>query len=135
MCSKKLTMRAQVHYHQVDQMGIVHHAQYAYFLEQARIQWLTDQGISYAALEKDGILLPLRDISIHYSQPLRFEDNFLVHLVLEKTTDYAIDFFYTIEREDGIKIATASTKLVYVDAVSRKAIKCPAVLQAIFQDK
>jgi acyl-CoA thioester hydrolase len=135
MCSKKLTVQNQVHYHQVDQMGIVHHAQYAYFLEQARIQWLYQQGISYAALEKDGILLPLRDISIHYSQPLRFEDKFFVHLVLENSADFTIDFSYTIEHEDGTKIATASTRLVYVDAVSRKAIKCPTVLQAIFQDK
>ena len=94
MCNKKTTSSCVVQYHQVDQMGIVHHAQYAYFLEQSRIEWLQHQGVSYAALEKDGILLPLTDISIQYKQPLRFEERFFVHVSLESLDGFFVTFSY-----------------------------------------
>ena len=79
MSKKNTTIKLKVNYHQVDQMGIVHHAQYAYFFEQARIDWLQKQGVSYAVLEQTGILLPLTDIAIAYKRPLRFDEDFSVH--------------------------------------------------------
>jgi acyl-CoA thioester hydrolase len=128
MCKKKTTIQLKVHYHQADQMGIVHHAQYAYFLEQARIDWLHNQGLSYAALENDGILLPLTDISIQYKRPLRFEDVFYVLTKMEVFERNFITFSYRIKNNKDIDIATASTRLVFVDSASMRAIKCPDYL-------
>lgn len=51
MSKKNITIMNTVHYHQVDQMGIMHHAQYVYALEQSRIEWLQNQGVSYGDLE------------------------------------------------------------------------------------
>ena len=79
MSRKNITITNTVHYHQVDQMGIMHHAQYVYALEQSRIEWLQNQGVSYGDLEKKGILLPVVDITIQYKKPLHFEDMYCVH--------------------------------------------------------
>lgn len=128
MSRKKTTIQLKVNYHQVDQMGIVHHAQYAYFLEQARIDWLHKQGVSYAALEQDGILLPLTDISIQYKRPLRFDETFFVHADFDIVDNYFINFKYLIENAENTKIATATTRLVFVDKQSMRAMKCPEFL-------
>src|SRR6056300_1392267 len=89
----------KVHYHQVDQMGVMHHAQYLYVLEQARIDWLQKQGVSYAALEESGILLPVVQISIDYKRPLRFDDTFFVQLKLDKAERSFVDFSYVLMDE------------------------------------
>lgn len=58
MSKKNITIQNLVHYHQVDQMGVMHHAQYVYALEQSRIEWLQRQGVSYGDLEKKGDFTP-----------------------------------------------------------------------------
>ena len=132
MNKKSTTKKFQVLYHQVDQMGIVHHAQYAYFLEQSRIEWLQNQGFSYAALERKGTLLPLADISIQFRSPLRFDDAFFVHVFLESFERFFVTFSYVLEDEEENILATAKTRLVFVDANTRKAKKCPFYLNNIF---
>ncbi len=122
------TIKLKVNYHQVDQMGIVHHAQYAYFFEQARIDWLHQQGVSYASLEERKILLPLTEISISYKRPLRFDEPFFVHTTLESFEPYFVVFSYLIENEQGVEITTASSRLVFVDGKTMRAMKCPSFL-------
>lgn len=134
MCKKKATFKFKVHYHQVDQMGIMHHAQYVYFLEQARIQWLENHGVRYAALEKKGVLLPVVSLSIDYKLPLHFDDSFFCHLSLEKFKGSLVEFSYQIEDKESNILSTAKTSLVFVNATTRRAMKCPEELMAIFSD-
>lgn len=132
MSKKKTTIQLRVNYHQVDQMGIVHHAQYAYFLEQARIDWLRNQGVSYADMEEDGILLPLTEISIQYKRPLRFDELFFVHTKIDVFDNYYVTFDYRIENQDKTTITTATTRLVFVDKKTMRAMKCPAFFREKF---
>lgn len=133
MNKKSLTKKFNVLYHQVDQMGIVHHAQYLYFLEQTRIEWLHNQGVSFAQLERDGILLPLTKLSINYKSPLHFDDTFFVHLSLDFFDRSFVTFSYVIEDEKEKELTTATTTLVFVDASTRKVIRCPLNLNKIFK--
>lgn len=132
MSKKKITIQNKVHYHQVDQMGVMHHAQYVYALEQSRIDWLQNKGVSYGDLEKKGILLPVVDISIQYKKPLHFEDIYFVHATLDVLEGYYVDFSYVIENQQKVCIGTATTRLVFVDGQSRKAMKCPDFLLKVF---
>ncbi len=132
MSKKKTTIQLRVNYHQVDQMGIVHHAQYAYFLEQARIDWLRNQGVSYADMEEDGILLPLTEISIQYKRPLRFDELFFVHTKIDVFDNYYVTFDYRIENQEKTTITTATTRLVFVDKKTMRAMKCPAFFREKF---
>ena len=49
----------EVFYYETDQMGIVHHSNYVRWLEEARIDFMKQIGISYAAMEEMGILIPM----------------------------------------------------------------------------
>ena len=133
MSKKNITIQNSVHYHQVDQMGVMHHAQYVYALEQSRIEWLQSQGVSYGDLEKKGILLPVVDISLQYKKPLHFEDLYFVHASLDELNGYYVDFSYVIENQHKECVATATTRLVFVDEQTRRAMKCPDFLLKVFR--
>tara|TARA_Y200000002_G_C22368933_1_gene532273 strand:- start:110 stop:511 length:402 start_codon:yes stop_codon:yes gene_type:complete len=132
MGKNNITLENIVHYHQVDQMGVMHHAQYVYSLEQTRIEWLLNKGVSYSTLEKKGILLPVVDINIQYKKPLHFEEKYFTQVSLDQLGPYFVDFSYIIENEQKDCVATALTRLVFVDGQTRKAIKCPDFLIKIF---
>ena len=133
MSKKNITIQNSVHYHQVDQMGVMHHAQYVYALEQSRIEWLQRQGISYGDLEKKGILLPVVDITLQYKKPLHFEDLYFVHVRLDELNGYYVDFSYVIENQQKDRVAIATTRLVFVDENIRRAMKCPDFLLKVFR--
>ena len=50
-CTFKHTARIDVRYAETDQMGIVHHAVYAVWFEQARTEYFREAGASYADME------------------------------------------------------------------------------------
>jgi acyl-CoA thioester hydrolase len=133
MSKKNITIQNSVHYHQVDQMGVMHHAQYVYALEQSRIEWLQRQGVSYGDLEKKGILLPVVDITLQYKKPLHFEDLYFVHVRLDELNGYYVDFSYVIENQQKDRVAIATTRLVFVDENIRRAMKCPDFLLKVFR--
>ena len=56
--------RRKAHYHETDQMGIIHHANYLKWMEEARVAFLEELGYSYKRLEEEGIVSPVMEIGI-----------------------------------------------------------------------
>ncbi|MFM7731677.1 MAG: acyl-CoA thioesterase, partial [Flavobacteriales bacterium] len=68
------TIQLRVRYSETDQMGFVYYGNYASYFEVARVETLRASGITYRELEEQGILLPVREFSIRYIQPARYDD-------------------------------------------------------------
>ncbi|MFW5846199.1 MAG: acyl-CoA thioesterase [Planctomycetota bacterium] len=66
--------RVHVRYAETDQMGVVHHAAYVPWLEEARIAAMKDLGCSYRELEQAGIMMPVVELELQYRRPLHFDD-------------------------------------------------------------
>ena len=49
------TYSRKAHYHETDQMGVVHHANYPKWMEEARVAFLDEMGLSYRAMEEAGV--------------------------------------------------------------------------------
>ena len=63
----------KVRYGETDMMGVVYHANYLLYFEDARIDFLDALGFSYAErIEGAGYMSPIHDIEIHYKSPLRY---------------------------------------------------------------
>ena len=60
----------RVEYHHTDQMGIVHHSNYVKFFEVARTEWLRAAGLTYAEMERRGVMMPLVEVQVKYRQPV-----------------------------------------------------------------
>lgn len=63
----------KVRYGETDMMGVVYHANYLLYFEDARIDFLDALGFSYAErIEGAGYMSPIHDVEIHYRAPLRY---------------------------------------------------------------
>ena len=56
----------KVRYAETDQMGVVHHGNYAEYLEIARLDWLSALGISYKSMEEEGVMLPVYELHFKF---------------------------------------------------------------------
>ena len=61
-------------YYETDQMAIIHHANYIRWLEEARIFAMQQVGIDYAAMEKEGVQIPVLGVECTYRSMVRFGD-------------------------------------------------------------
>ena len=121
----------KIRYAETDQMGVVHHANYLLYLEQARIEWLENKGIKYDELEKEGIMLPVYKIDIDYKKPLVFGESVKVQVQCSKAPDVKIGFDYKLLNLSNEVVAKAKVVLVFMSAQNRKPIRCPKHISKI----
>lgn len=115
----------KVRYAETDQMGVVHHGNYAQYFEMARLDWLKELGISYKAMEKEGVMLPVYEMNIKFLQPATFDDTLKIITSLKEKPGVRISFLYEVFNQEDELLTTASTVLVFMDSETRKPVRCP----------
>ena len=108
----------RVRYAETDRMGLLHHANYLVYFEQARTELLRTFGATYKDLEDQGYLLVLTKVEVRYKRPARYDDLLTVKTFVEKTTAVRIDHRYEVLR-DGELLAEGSSTLACVDRTGR----------------
>jgi len=104
----------EVRYAETDQMGVVYHANYIVYMEVGRTNFVKAAGFSYPALEEDGYISPVMDISIQYKAALRYGQKALVRTWVEEHTKLRTTYGYEILHEDGTVAATAKSVHIIV---------------------
>jgi acyl-CoA thioester hydrolase len=100
-----------VRYAETDQMGIVHHSNYAVWFEAARTDFTDQLGYRYADMEASGILLPLTDLQCSFKKPARYGQTVVIRTRIERLTGVRIIFAYEVlDRETGELLATGETR-------------------------
>ena len=122
---KSHTSFVKVRYSETDQMGVVHHGNYAQYLELSRIEWLEKLGISYRSMEENGMMLPVYEMSFKFLKPAFFDDKLKIVTRLKKLPNVKIEFSYEIYNQHKELLTTASTTLVVMDSKTRRPVKCP----------
>ncbi|MDT0648124.1 thioesterase family protein [Zunongwangia sp. F260] len=115
----------KVRYAETDQMGVVHHGNYAQYLEIARIDWLSELGISYKSMEANGIMLPVYEISFKFLKSATFDENLKIETLLKEKPGVKITFDYSIYNEQEELVTTANTVLVFMNSETKRPVKCP----------
>jgi len=116
MLSGEITIR--VRYAETDRMGLLHHANYLIYFEQARIELLRTLGASYKDLEDQGYLLVLTRVEVRYRRPARYDDLLTIRTIVERTTMVKIEHRYEVYG-DGQLLAEGSSTLACVDRQGR----------------
>ena len=76
--------KIRVWYKHTDQMGFVHHSNYICYYEEARSDLMRSMGLSYADMERKGIIMPILEVQSVYKRPAFFDDCLTVRILLRE---------------------------------------------------
>lgn len=125
MAIKPDEIKIRVRYAETDQMGVVHHGNYALYLEIARIEWLRKLGISYKSMEEEGIGLPVVSFSIHFKKSAVYDDVIKVKTQLKKQPTALVQFEYKLTNQNNDLLCTAEVVLAFMDMKTKRPTRPP----------
>lgn len=117
----------RVRYAETDRMGLLHHANYLVYFEEARVEALRSLGLSYRELEDQGYLMVLTRAEVKYKKPAHFDDVLTVKVTVKRVTMVRIDHTYQVFRGHEL-VAEGETTLACVDRDGRPQM-LPAALR------
>ncbi len=122
--------RIRTRFAETDAMGIVHHAAYLLYLEEARVAYLRHVGHPYQEVRRDGFNFAVLEVVVRYRRPLEFDELVDVRLRAGAVSRASFQLAYLLTVDDDVR-ATAVTVHGCVDP-SGKAMRLPAWVGEIF---
>jgi acyl-CoA thioester hydrolase len=118
------THRLRTRFAETDAMGVVHHAAYLPYLEEARVEYLRAIGHPYDSVRSgdsgDAREFPVLEVSVQYRQALHFDDEVDVSLRVGAVRGATFQIAYLLAVTDEPR-ATAVTVHGCVDGNGRPA--------------
>ncbi len=108
----------RVAFHETDAMGIVHHANYLRYFEEARVLWLEEHDQPYTAYIDRDLHFAVTRVEVDYHKSARFDDRIEVTTWLEQVRGASLRMAYRITRGDELLI-TGATEHAAVDTEGR----------------
>lgn len=118
--------KIRVRYAETDKMGYVYYGNYATFYEVARTEMLRSTGISYKALEEQGIMLPVVELNCKFHKAARYDDLITIKTYIRERPGVRISFQYELFNEQNELLNSGSTQLVFIDMAKNRPCKPPA---------
>ncbi|MCI0702348.1 MAG: acyl-CoA thioesterase [Planctomycetia bacterium] len=107
-------IQIRVRYAETDRMGLLHHANYLVYFEQARTELLRSRHASYKELEDQGIFLVVAKAEVKFKSPAHYDDVLTIRTTVTRTSQVRLEHNYEVFR-DSTLIAEGSTTLACVD--------------------
>ena len=104
----------RVNYYETDKMGITHHSNYIRFMEEARMNFLSEIGYPMTSLEKEGITSPVVSVNCEYKHTTTYSDE--IEVALEKYTGVKLFLSYTMRNSNTNEIVAIAS---FTDSVAR----------------
>ncbi|MBR5464812.1 MAG: acyl-CoA thioesterase [Alistipes sp.] len=127
--------KIRVWYCDTDQMGIVHHSNYIRYYEEARSDFLRALGLSYAEVERRGLMMPILEVQSKYRRPIRYDEEVTVRIILKELPSTRINFLYEIYNAEGLLMNTGMTQLGFMHSETRRPCRCPEWFLEILQGR
>lgn len=109
-------------------MGVVHHASYLRYLEDARIDFLRQLGRPYSTLrDVDHIEFAVIGIELAYRVPLQFDEVFEVHAGIASVRRASFTIEYLVER-DGVAVLDGQTRHAALEVGTHRPVRIPGWL-------
>lgn len=104
-------MPHRVSYGETDTMGYLYYAEYLHLFERSRSEFIRSLGMSYAEVERRGIMLPVREARCRYRYPARYDDLVHIRVSLHELGRASIAFVYSVmDEERKRELATGFTE-------------------------
>lgn len=123
----------KVHYYETDQMGIIHHANYIHWFEEARVDFMEQMGFGYERAVSSGIDFALLGISCEYKSMVRFGDTVAIQVSITSLTRSQMTVQYQIIDEASGKLrALGESRHCYFDANKKRPVSLQKNLPEVY---
>ena len=110
------TYRHKVQYYETDKMGITHHSNYIRFMEEARVDFLSQIGWDYERLEEIGIVSPVTAVDCRFRSPTAFADVIETEVWIEEFKGARLKIGYLMKKSDGTVVCEAHSEHCFINA-------------------
>jgi acyl-CoA thioester hydrolase len=119
----------RVAFSDTDAMGIVHHANYLRFCEEARVAWMRDRDLTSTHYPRTDKVLAVLHYQVWHMKPAAFDDALKIQLQVSHR-GIKVKFQYSIYKGETL-IAQAETLHIPVDGELRPARPSPEFLKQL----
>lgn len=124
----------RANYYETDKMGIIHHANFIRWFEEARFDYMRQSGLNYETMEADGILVPVTDFSCKCKFPIRFDEVVEIRTHLISFNGVRVTYGYEIYILDGLKLAvTGDSGHCFINAHTRRPLNLKRQHPALYE--
>ncbi|MGL6094874.1 MAG: acyl-CoA thioesterase [Fimbriiglobus sp.] len=109
----------RVRYAETDRMGLLHHANYLVYFEQARTDLLRELGVTYKDMEDQGFFLVVAKCEIKFRAPAHYDDVLTIRTTVVKTSPVRLEHKYEVLGPEKKLVAEGFTTLACVDRGGR----------------
>ncbi|MBO5983940.1 MAG: acyl-CoA thioesterase [Rikenellaceae bacterium] len=115
----------RVRYKDTDQMGIMHHSNYVVLYEQARTEWLRAMGLTYAEIERRGVMSPIIEVHSRFHYPAFYDEVLTVKVSIDEMPSARLIVASEVYNEAGKLINTGSVTLGFMNSATRRPCRVP----------
>lgn len=119
-------------YADTDLAGVVYHANYLRFFEQARTEQLYGLGVDVAAVQNEtGVVFTISEASIRYHAPARYGDEICIEVLPVQVGPARCTLAYEARHgPDGPLVATGATTFAAIELATGKIVRLPPTMRA-----
>ena len=122
-----------VRYYETDQMGIVHHSNYIRYFECGRNAMLKEMDMPMEKVEASGVMMAVVAVDAKYKVPAKLGDTLRIVSIIDTPLTAKVVVNTEIYNQNEQLVCTGSVTLGFIDAMTRRPVRCPEALAEIFR--
>ena len=122
-----------VRYYETDQMGIVHHSNYIRYFECGRNAMLKEMNMPMEKVEASGVMMAVVAVDAKYKVPAKLVDTLRIVSIIDTPPTAKVVVKTEIYNQNEQLVCTGSVTLGFIDAMTRRPVRCPEALAEIFR--
>ncbi len=127
------TTEITVRYAETDRMGVTHHAVYPIWFEIARTDYIKKAAMSYAEMERQGVMIPVTGISCKYRRPSGYDDTLVITARVTRLSPARIEFSYTAAKKGEADILCEGTSAhAFVDSQTFRPLNLKRAMPELY---
>lgn len=106
----------KVQYYETDKMGVVHHSNYIRWMEEARVDFLSQIGWDYEKVEELGIVSPVTAIDCKYVQSTIFGNVISIDVWVEEFRGIKLKIKYEMKNENEVLVCEGRSEHCFLNS-------------------
>lgn len=123
-----------VRYYETDQMGIVHHSNYIRYFECGRNAMLKELDMPMEKVESSGVMMAVVAVDAKYKVPAKLGDTLKIVSIIDTPPTAKVLVKTEIYNQNEQLVCIGSVTLGFIDAQTRRPVRCPESLASIFTE-